>query len=387
MKRKLSAVLLFLFAASVIIPSPILAHAMSINAGVPALRGQWQRSEGPRAEGISLEYSYFVPSVPSPCPLVVLLGGAGEGTPSGKELEANDFANWSSDEFQARVFDADGMYIMILKAPEPVYFDTCPTAPMYSAISDFISKHNVDRERVIVGGWCLGASGAARLASSYPDVFSGLMLFSGRTVLAPYEARALRNTRVWLFCSKADTYSNYATFTLPSWNNIVAATADKNNIRLTSSDTAPRAALILNHHMWMLAEYDFSPSVLGNFKKLKTVDGSGNTVASPTVIEYMTMTKDGIARNTSPEEEASETDATPTDTGAATASDTGVTATDAGESIAETVSAQTTADSASQEDEKTQPKSKKALAAVTACAGAVCVILGAAIVIFRKKKS
>ena len=386
MKKKLLSAVCALLILTVIASAFISANAMSVNSGLDALRGQWSRSAGPSAAGISLEYSYFVPASKAACPLVVLLGGAGEGTPSGQELKANEFAIWSSDEYQAKVFDADGMYMMILKAPEPVYFDTCPTAPVYSAVRDFISKHNVDTSRVIVGGWCLGATGAARLATEHPDLVSGLMLFSGRTVLTPAEARTLKDTRVWLFCSKADTYSVYATFTLPSWNNMVSAASDKNNIRLTSSDTAPRADLIFNHRMWRLAEYEFSPAVLGQYTNLKTIDGNGNTIASPSVISFMTMTKDGIARNTKPDE-ASETEAaTATDTQAATATDTA--AATAADTAAETVTEETepAADTRESQTEPVKKGKKSVLPAVTGavCAAAVCMAAGA--VVLRRKK-
>ena len=385
MKRKSVLIICAMLVFTVSVSAFVTAGAMSVNAGLYALRGQWSRATGPSADGLALEYSYFCPKSSRPCPMFVFLGGAGEGTPSGKELEANDFAMWSGDEMQSRVFDADGMYIMILKAPEPM-FDTCPTGPMYSAITDFISKHNVDTSRITVGGWCLGASGASRLATQYPSLFSGLMLFSGRTVVTPSEARTLKDKRVWIFCSKADTYSVYATFTLPSWTNVAAATSDKNNVRLTTSDSAPRAALILNHLMWRLAEYDFSPSVLGQYSNLKTVDGYENVIANPTVINYMTMTKDGIAHNTA-EDEASETEAaTATDTQAATATDTAAaTSTDtSAEAVTEETEQTSAAQAETQAADKTEKRGRAAAIAGVSAAAAVCIALGA--VIIRKKR-
>ncbi|MBQ6264666.1 MAG: hypothetical protein IJK60_04380 [Clostridia bacterium] len=281
-------VCLFLFSGAV-----LPASAISINSGLTALRGQWSRSEGPSAGGMSLEYSYYVPSVQEPCPLVVLLGGAGEGTPSGNELKANKFANWSSDEFQSRAAGAGGMYILILKAPEPVYFDTCPLAPMFAAIKDFAEKHNVDKRRIAVGGWCIGASGAARLAVNHPDFFSGLILFSPRTIITDSEAKTIRNMKVWILACDGDTYSPYLTYGYPSWQSVARNTANKASVRCTTCTTAPRAALLLNHETWRLAEYDFSSSVLGDFTNLKTVDGYDNTVGNPSMISFMTAYRSG----------------------------------------------------------------------------------------------
>ncbi|MBR2731023.1 MAG: hypothetical protein IKD72_03450 [Clostridia bacterium] len=226
---------------------------------------------------------------------MVLLGGVGEGTPSGHELDANDFAYWSSEEYQARISDAPGMYILILKAPEPVYFDTCPLTPMFAAIRDFVETHNVDRKRIYVGGWCIGATGAARLATNHPDFFAGLMLFSPRTLITEREAELIKHMKVWIFACRGDTYSPYATYAKPSWDNLTEKTADPSLLRCTVCDTAPRAALLFNHLTWRLAEQDFSAGVAGDYTDLSTIDGFGNAVPRPTVIQFMTAYKPGEA--------------------------------------------------------------------------------------------
>ncbi len=228
--------------------------------------------------------------------------GAGEGTPEGHELDANDFAYWSSEEYQAKVTNGGGMYIMIMRAPEPVYFDTCPTEPIFAAVNDFVSKHNVDKSRIFIGGWCVGATGAVNLAQAHPDFFDGIMLFSPRTFVSDTEAKAIRNMKFWMFSSKGDTYSNYAAFVLTSWNNVTAATADKSQVRLTSSSLAPRAALLLNHYSWLVAEQDFSPAVTSQYRGLTTVDGNGKAITNPSVISFMTDS-DGWVEETETETE------------------------------------------------------------------------------------
>ncbi len=354
----------------------VAVSAVSINSGLTALRGQWARSEGPSAGGMSLEYSYFVPASDGPCPLVVLLGGAGEGTPSGNELKANKFANWSSDEFQSRVPNGAGMYIQILKAPEPVYFDTCPLAPMFAAIQDFAANHNVDKSRIIVGGWCIGASGAARLATKHPDFFSGLILFSPRTIITDSEAKTIKNMKVWVLACDGDTYSPYLTYGYPSWQNIVQNTANKSNVRCTTSTTAPRAALLLNHETWRLAEYDFSPSVLGDFTNLKTVDGNNNTISSPAMISFMTAYKSG--------EEPSETE-TETESETETETETEATAeTEASETADSKETSKNTA------VEKTAPEEKGARlqkpVVLLIAVGMTAIIAGGVVIIEKKKK-
>ena len=301
MKRIAGAVGALLCVILIICSVSAGAGAMSMSSGLTALRGQWSRGYGPKTDGLSISYSYFAPKTDRKCPLAVLMPGAGEGTPEGHELDANDFAYWSSDELQSRA-NAGGMYIMIMRAPEPVYFDTCPTEPIFAAVRDFAENHNVDMGRIFVGGWCVGATGAVNLAEAHPGFFDGVMLFSPRTFVSDIEAKALKNMKFWLFSSKGDTYSNYATFVLTSWNNITAATADKSQVRLTSSSLAPRAALILNHYSWLVAEQDFSPAATSQYKGLTTVDGNGKTIASPSVISFMTSSE-GYVEETETETE------------------------------------------------------------------------------------
>ena len=142
----------------------------------------------------------------------------------------------------------------------------------------------------------------------------------------------------------------------------------------------------MNHRMWRLAEYDFSPSVLGQYSNLKTIDGYENVIANPTVINYMTMTKDGIPRNQEPEEATESEAATATDTQAATATDTAAaTSTD---TSAQAVTGEPEQTTAPQEKPQTANKAeKRGKAIVTAgvsAAAVVCIALGAAII--RKKR-
>ncbi|MBR6005612.1 MAG: hypothetical protein IK063_05225, partial [Clostridia bacterium] len=151
------------------------------NAAREALRAKFEGGVGPKVLGMSIDYSYFCPDSDNPCPLIVFMNGAGNGTYKGKEKEGTDIIFWATEEFQAKAVNADGMYIMILRSPDPIYFDTCPLTPMYEAIRDFAEKHNVDKKRIFVFGRCLGASGAERLITGYPDYFAGACLICPRT--------------------------------------------------------------------------------------------------------------------------------------------------------------------------------------------------------------
>lgn len=284
--KKITAIILCL--AMIAGTLSVCASSVGYNEGRDALRSKFQSGEGPEVLGVDIDYSYFCPESENPCPLIVYMNGAGNGTYKGKELEGTDICFWTSDEFQAKAVNADGMYVMILRSPDPIYFDTCPLRPMFEAIRDFVDHHNVDKKRIFVFGRCLGASGAERLITNYPDYFAGACLMCPRTLISSSEAYMLRNKKIWIFCSYLDTYSFYPFFTLPSWFNLKFNTADSKNIMLTNSILAPRADLLFNHMIYPLLEKNFKEYDPNDYLGLKTVDGSGKRVASPDPITFFT---------------------------------------------------------------------------------------------------
>ncbi|MCR5781911.1 MAG: hypothetical protein K6G90_04150 [Clostridia bacterium] len=301
--RRINAFCLFL--TVFLLCCPTFARAVRLEDGIDALREQWSRGKGPESGGFALEYSYYEPESASGenrLPLFVFMAGAGEGSRSGKELTDNDFANWSSEEFQSRALGG-GACLQILKAPEPVYFDTVPVSSIFAAINDFAENHFVDKSRIYVLGWCIGAAGAANVVLKYPSYFAGLGLISPRVVISSGEAEKLKDTSVWIFGCKNDTYSAYGVYVAPSWKNLVNKAEDGNNIRLTTSRTAPRAAAIFNHMMWRLLEYDFAESVLEDFKDLKTLNGDGEEITFQRVISWFTVraVKNGTSESYSAE--------------------------------------------------------------------------------------
>ena len=266
------------------------ASAVHYDDGIDALRSQWQKGYGPKVNGFRIDYSYFCPESDNPCPLMIYMGGMGNGTHDGKELNATDFPYWSSEEFQAAAVNADGMYLMILRSPLPFYFDTCPLRPMYEAIKEFVDTHNVDTKRICLFGRCLGASGVNRLANGYPEFFSGACYFCPRTLITPIHAYRMKNTKIWIFCSFLDLYSLYPVFTLPSWIFAKAFTTDRHNVRLTSCVFAPFGGLLPNHEVYHLAEKNWTHNVDREYTGLFTVDGYGSKItgADLDVIRFFT---------------------------------------------------------------------------------------------------
>ena len=254
------------------------------------LRAKWRRDAGPEKSGYSLDYSYFEPEAAEneKLPLFVFMPGAGEGTYEGKELYKNNFYIWSREEFQSRVTDASGAYLLILRSPEPIYFDTCPVESIHAAIMDFADRYNVDKSRIYLFGWCLGENGVVRTVLAHPNDYAGMALFSGHRAISSGEAETLRDMAIWILGSTGDSYSLYDVYTYPAWNN-VRGVGDTAKRRFTSCSSAPQAAAIFNHNMWNLAEDDYSAEAKKLYGGLKTVDGAGKTVASPTFISWFTQ--------------------------------------------------------------------------------------------------
>lgn len=290
MKKTGSRILALCLMMLLLLPASVAAAAVSLDDGLDALRGQWSRDEGPRAGGFSLDYSYFEPAAAATekLPLFVFMPGAGEGTYEGKELIKNDFCKWSSEELQSRVTNASGAYLLILRSPEPIYFDTCPVESIHAAIMDFVDRYNVDAGRVYLFGWCLGENGALKTVLAHPGDYAGIALFSGHRAISARDAETLRDTAVWILGSTGDTYSVYSIYIAPSWNN-VCKTGDTGMRRFTSCSSAPRAAAIFNHNMWNLAEDDYSASAMKLYSGLYTLDGAGKTVAAPEFIGWFTQ--------------------------------------------------------------------------------------------------
>ncbi len=264
------------------------AAGVYYDEGMGTLRSQWKSGEGPSIAGFNIDYSYYEPETDKPCPLMIYMGGAGNGTTEGKELNATDFPYWSSVEFQSQAENAEGMYLMILRSPLPFYFDTCPLLPMFEAIRDFVDTHNVDKKRICLFGRCLGASGVNRLANNYPDYFSGACYMCPRTAISSADARAMKNMKVWIICSFLDSYSIYPLFTLPSWFHEVLYTANRKNIRLTSCWTAPRGGGLLNHEVYHLIEKNFTHDVENDYTGLFTIDGNGKRLTDLNAIKFFT---------------------------------------------------------------------------------------------------
>ena len=69
------------------------------------------------------------------------------------------------------------------------------------------------------------------------------------------------------------------------WSRLVENTADPSRVRLTTTDTAPNVSALLNHNTWDLAVRDMKDN--GGCTGVTTIDGYGNEISSPSVIDWL----------------------------------------------------------------------------------------------------
>lgn len=276
------------------------SSAVSINDGFDALEAQFSRDAGPETDGYSIDYSYFSPvkgeDDTTKYPLMIFMAGYTEGEYPGKELTSNRLSTWSSSEMQARFANAGGSYILFARAPEEKGYcwnASLLISPLKAAIDDFLVKHpNVDRNRIYVCGWCLGAIGAANLVSTYSNFFAGLIFMSSPKAISTAEAAKLSNTMVWIFHCKKDSFAPYSLNAETSWNRILASTEVPEKVRFTSFETAPDCGSLLpNHNVWNMIAYDMACDD-ESYSGMQTVDGKGNVIsASEGIITWLSFQK------------------------------------------------------------------------------------------------
>ncbi|MGN1194666.1 MAG: dienelactone hydrolase family protein [Acutalibacteraceae bacterium] len=271
--------------------------AVSADSGLKALRAQFSRDKGPVKNGYAIDYSFFSPAAEenddTKYPLVIIMAGAREGEYEGKELLANDYAMWSSEEYQSRFLVSGGGYILIARAPEEnlLYWDSQTLVPsLKAAIDDFIVKHpNVDTNRIILIGWCLGAKGVVNQACAYPEFYSAAVMMVPNFVLSESQAEIMQDIPVWLHGCKKDSYSDYERCIAPTWSRLVSTASDKSKRLFTCYDEAVNTTFFFNHNVWLQGSYDMHYT--GNeYKGMKTVDANANEVSTQSgMISWLSM--------------------------------------------------------------------------------------------------
>ena len=173
-------------------------------------------------EGHELSYAFYEPGTASQenrRPLVIWLHGAGEG---GKDpriaLLGNRVSALFSDEFQNTM---EGAYVLV---PQTETFwmqyeengswsdnpgrDSVFLHDLKALIDDFVSSHNVDADRILIGGCSNGGFMTMDMVFNYPDMFAAA--FPICEAFKPEAAtdemlERIRNLPIWFVYAENDT--------------------------------------------------------------------------------------------------------------------------------------------------------------------------------------
>lgn len=300
MKKTISVILSIILVALTISSLSFSVSATKLEEGIEALCANWARGNGPVVDKWDIDYSYYSPvengaDPNGKYPLVIFMAGALEGQYEGKELEANEVAKLTSEEYQSRFTDG-GAFVFIPRAPEEdsLYWDQSKLTPsLMAAIKDFVDSHpEIDKTRIINEGWCLGGTGAINLACYEPEYFAGTVIMCPSRSLTVTEAMKLANNNVWFISCTNDSYSNFLTCNFRSWTLMKKFASDKSKIRLTTYSDAPDTELvpgvpfIENHDVWdnVTEDMEYTDTM---YKGMKSIDGNGNNIDDYHMISWI----------------------------------------------------------------------------------------------------
>ena len=232
-------------------------------------------------QGGGLDYMYFAPESDGCYPLVIWLHGIASGSYNGEQVEAYDFYNWASDEYQSRFANAGHAYLLCPLAAGT--WDTTSVETLKKCIDSFIARFDgkIDTSRIYITGFSLGASMVIREAAAYPSFFAACVPISS-IVRSTDSLNSLKNMAVWFFANEKDTYitANSAAVAA-SFETLKNITTDKSKIRFTSvskSVTPDGSDVSVQHYMWRIFTNDMFMADNSQYKYSNTEDGFGNTV-------------------------------------------------------------------------------------------------------------
>jgi poly(3-hydroxybutyrate) depolymerase len=198
-------------------PDADLRAARAARAGLPAtLADRFEAKTFTTPAGLSLPYRLLPPSTPpapgARVPLVLVLHGSGEiGTDNRAQLTPLALA-WARDEARAR----DGAYVLVPQMPSrSANYSGPPTGDVRTSegtalvpatlalIDALVETLPIDRRRIGVVGFSMGASTAWNLLHARPGFFSAAIPIAG--VPRADQARSVRPaTRLWVIHGNRD---------------------------------------------------------------------------------------------------------------------------------------------------------------------------------------
>ena len=275
MKRVIALLLSLIVCAGVF---SVCAYAVPLSAGQDALKAAFKGGSGG-----GLDYRYFAPAAEEgkKYPLVIWLHGIGSGNYAGDQIDSYDICNWVSDEYQARFANAGGAFLLAPRCAGG--WDLTTPAALKSCIDSFVAQFDgsVDRNRIYLTGFSVGATMVLKTASLYPNFFAAAVPISA-VVQDPSQVKALSHMAVWFFANEQDGYvSANAASTRGSFNTLKGVAADRSRIRFTAVSKAvtPSGATVgTQHYMWRIFTNDMFMEDGSPYAFSTTVDGNDAAV-------------------------------------------------------------------------------------------------------------
>lgn len=285
MKKLFSIFLTFVLALSFVCN----AGAVSLSLGKTTLQAQFLKGEGPEIDGYTIDYRYFSPvkeNDDTKYPVVIWIHGHSHGQYEGYQIESNDIVNWASDEYQARLKQTGGAYIIAVRAPENkgLSWSDELVRPLKATIDDFIEKHseNVDSTRIYIGGFSLGGMMTFKMAAEYPDMFAAAFPICPYITIDEQEAQKLADIPIWLVSGKNDPFVSYSLRTKKNWDLIVNTTNLAEDCRFSTLSRVckPNGSRAPNaHYSWICVTYDMFSDTNEAYPHMSTVTAAGESVS------------------------------------------------------------------------------------------------------------
>ena len=283
MKKTLSIILvaILIFSSAFVVSAKVYETPEAT-----AMEKKFIYGEGPKVNGLSVDYHYFSPvqkKDKKKYPLVVWFHGAGDGGSPGKQLKTSNIAEWATKEYQSR-FKNSGAFIIAPRSDEGL--DTWSDdyiSVVRAALDDFIAKNkkNIDVKRIYVGGYSLGGKMTLKMLTAYPEMFAAAFPICPAWVPSEDATACFKNVPVWMTSGAKDNLVNYYAFATTTWQNIISQSNVVEDCRfsiLLSTRYPDGSRASSAHFAWYSVNNDMFAEDNGPYPKMKTIDGNNKDV-------------------------------------------------------------------------------------------------------------
>ena len=249
--------------------------------------GAFVYGAGPEVDGITVDYNYFSPvkeNDNTKYPLVIWFHGQGDGSSPGKQLSNSNVAAWASESYQSRFGDVGGAFIFVPRCDDATEtWGDKYIVVARAAIDDFIAENrdNIDVSRIYIGGYSMGGKMTLKMLVAYPEMFAAAFPICPAWVPCEEAVACFKDIPVWMTSGAQDPLVNYYAFAMTTWNRIISQSNIAEICRLSTLKTTcyPDGKRAYSAHLaWFSVNNDMFSSDNGDYPKMKTINGNGDTV-------------------------------------------------------------------------------------------------------------